>query len=113
VPTSKEILKQQDAKNEKERRKERIYLICGLVIAAIPGYGAAMLGSNIEGAICEILHNDFGYPKQFYNEFILCGAVRKEPFFATGVIVFAIASVIAFKAVDGMRKERETRQSKI
>jgi hypothetical protein len=78
VPTSKEILKQQDAENQKARRKESIYLICGLVIAGMAGYGAAMLGSNIEDGICEILHNDFGYPKQFYNDFILCGAITKN-----------------------------------
>ena len=50
------------------------------------------------------MHNGFGYPKQFYSAFILCGGVNKEPFFTTGVIVFVIASVIAFKAVGGMRK---------
>jgi hypothetical protein len=75
------------------------------------GYGAAMLGSNIEDGICEILHNNFGYPKQFYKDFILCGAVSKELFFTTGVIVFVIASVIVFKAVRRMRKERLVRQS--
>jgi hypothetical protein len=113
VPTSKEILKQQDAENQKARRKESIYLIYGLVIAGMAGYGAAMLGSNIEDGICEILHNDFGYPKQFYNDFSLCGAINKEPFVTTGVIVLVIASVIAFKAVGGMRKERVARQLKI
>jgi hypothetical protein len=110
VPTSKEIFKQQVAEDKKAARKESVYLICGLVIAGIAGYGAAMLGSNIEDGICEILHSNFGYPKQFYNDFILCGAVNKEPFFTTGVIVFVIGAVIAFKAVSGMRKER-TRQT--
>jgi Family of unknown function (DUF6232) len=113
MPSSKEILKQQNAESKKARRKERFYLICGLVIAAIAEYGAAMLGTSIEGSICEVMHNDFGYPKQFYNAFILCGAVNKEPWFTAGVIVFVIAAVIAFKAIDGMYKERVARQSKI
>jgi hypothetical protein len=101
-PTSNEIVKRQNADKEKGPRKG-IYLVCGLVIAVIAGYGAAMLGSNIEDGICSIMHNDFGYPKQFYNDFILCGAVNKEPFFTTGVIVFVIVSLIAFKAVGRMR----------
>lgn len=113
VPTSQEIFKRQLAEDRKARRKESIYLICGVVIAGIAGYGAATLGSNIEDSICEIMHTKFDYPKQFYSDFILCGAVNKEPFFTTGVIVFVIVLVIAFKAVGGMRKQRLARQTKI
>jgi hypothetical protein len=91
VPTSREILKQQREEDKKARRKESFYLICGFVIAAIAAYGAAMLGTNIEAGICEIMHKDFGYPEQFWNHFILCGAINKEPWFSAGVVVFVIA----------------------